>query len=536
MEKPNLEAFQELHHNQQEYCRESGPLKSKARTFPKALLNGLELVAAALAAMTLAGSLLSFSVVSSPLSIQSHSADIRLNVRNLPEEGELSYILSMADAPGHILSEGDLHDGLQDLSFQGLYGETQYILKYYIDGELVDHYGFITGPDSSPHIKPSPSPSAAPSPTLRPSPSPKPTPSSTPSPSPSPTPSPSPSPSPTPPPYVPPDPDPVPTPAPSPEPSPVPGTPQASANSFVVDGIVAGYAFNEVHTFENIPSDKNTVEIIYESFDGELVESSPIDVFESVYDPAAHVLTVTFSSEYLPKGRAGTSLVTVTTETGLKLQSSQTLISPDLDSISTAIRMAEDGTILYTVSGSWTPPNFGSVDIVLGLVPDSDGVSDEPPLMQTLTTTLTNPDTNFSYTFTVSGVSTSFDMLTAYVWADAKWDADTQGESQSVNDWPEYSVIPPLPGGDTPDPEPVPPTDTPAPPSPTDTPAPTDAPPSPAPTDAPELSDPTGSSEDAADSTGFTGAPESASLRLARNPHPPRPARNPLHNKGRLLQ
>ena len=80
----NPDSFQELHNDVQEYCLSSGPLNSKERTFPAALLNGLELVAAALAALALIGSLLSFFIVSSPLSILGSSMEIRVDVHNLP--------------------------------------------------------------------------------------------------------------------------------------------------------------------------------------------------------------------------------------------------------------------------------------------------------------------------------------------------------------------------------------------------------------------------------------------------------------------
>lgn len=94
MNNSNQDTFQELHHGYQEYCRESGPLNSKKGSFPAALLNGLELVAAALAALALVHALLSFSIVASPLSILGDRAYVEVDIHNWPEDGQISYTLS----------------------------------------------------------------------------------------------------------------------------------------------------------------------------------------------------------------------------------------------------------------------------------------------------------------------------------------------------------------------------------------------------------------------------------------------------------
>lgn len=184
MKGTNQETFQELHNDAQEYCLSSGPLNSKARTFPAALLNGLELVAAALAAMALTSSMLRFFIVSSPLSVMGSSMEIRVNVHNMPEDEQLRYVLSPAHDPQEVLEEGVLREGLQDLRFQGLDGNSPYILYYYLGGELADDYSFVTGPENQ--LEPVPAPSGSLTPSPEPTPSLEPTPSATPTPTPSP--------------------------------------------------------------------------------------------------------------------------------------------------------------------------------------------------------------------------------------------------------------------------------------------------------------------------------------------------------------
>ena len=99
MKRTNQDVFQKLRDKERVYCLTSGPLNSKTSTFSAVLLIGLNLVAAALAALAIPGYSLSFYIVSSPVSISGSSIEIPVNVHNMPEDGQLSYGLSPALYP-----------------------------------------------------------------------------------------------------------------------------------------------------------------------------------------------------------------------------------------------------------------------------------------------------------------------------------------------------------------------------------------------------------------------------------------------------
>lgn len=99
MKRTNQDVFQKLHDKKQEYCLTSRLLNSKTSSFFAVLLIGLDLVAAALAALAIPGYSLSFYIDASPVSILGSSIEILANVHNMPEAGQLIYGLSPVPVP-----------------------------------------------------------------------------------------------------------------------------------------------------------------------------------------------------------------------------------------------------------------------------------------------------------------------------------------------------------------------------------------------------------------------------------------------------
>ena len=376
MNNSNQDTFQELHHGYQEYCRESGPLNSKKGSFPAALLNGLELVAAALAALALVHALLSFSIVASPLSILGDRAYLEVDIHNWPEDGQISYTLSSVHAPDEIIASGTLFSDPQDLEFTGLDSETEYILSFFLNGEKVDDYGFWTGPgDQLPRIptvpsttesttQPATEPTTEPTtvPTTEPTTEPTTVPTTVPTePVPQPTVRP-----------TQPEPEPEPTPEPTteptteptvPAPTPLPGAPSVeNIYVFGVDGIDRYYFF-EKHKFTGIVSAPNYQDIVITQTFSNGWEA-PIEEYELEYDPEAQTLAVTFMGYSMELGEGATSIVSLTLPSGETIESTQVIRTPSFDSLSIddVRRNPEDPTeLIFTISGSWTPPSVGFV-------------------------------------------------------------------------------------------------------------------------------------------------------------------------------
>lgn len=409
MKGTDREGFQELHQNQQEFCRSSGPLNKNYKSgFPLSLTNGLELAAAALGGLVLAGALLTFSVASSPLAILDDAVRIRVNVRNLPREEELEYTLVSVQDPGYPLAEGTLDAGVQDLAFEDLESGTSYRLTYYLDGEKEEEYLFSTGnsepeaassspgaakrpslPEGKPEpAAPSPTPTATPIPTSTPTLTPRPTATPAPTPAPTPTATPAPTPAPTVPPASEPESTSTPQPDPQPTPTPAPPTqpptdapdPPVAEEPQLTQVTVADelYAFTEVHTFTNVPSHVNSLTItITETVPGETAEPSSTrelakDEYRTAYDSITDTLTVTFTGSYLKAGEVTVSQVDLTTEYEGKATSTQTLWPPRLEEFGLGSVQQKAGDADFTFLGSWVPPPCGSVHFTLTLVPDID--------------------------------------------------------------------------------------------------------------------------------------------------------------------
>lgn len=350
MKQLNSDTFQELHHAPKEYCRESGPLNSKEGSFP-ALLNGLELVAAALAALALLNTLLSLSIVSSPLSILSNRAYIEVDVRNWPDEGDLTYILTPADDPERILTSGEIFSDPQDLELEGLTSETEYILTFFHNDEVVGDYSFSTGSDqpipTNPTTEPTTSPTTIPTtesttiPTTEPTTAPTTEPVTVPTAPPATKPT-----------------DPPET-EPNPEPSPITGTAQVlDVRDLSVDSILYGFIFVEQHTFTNVP-EPSEIKITQ---GGEYL----IEKYEEYYDPATKTLTVTFGDSggsIIPPGEAVTSLVSVTFSDGSVGESTEVLRAPKFNSLDLSISHNTTDLLYvdFQFSGACVLPSVGSI-------------------------------------------------------------------------------------------------------------------------------------------------------------------------------
>lgn len=347
MKQLNSDTFQELHHAPKEYCRESGPLNSKEGSFP-ALLNGLELVAAALAALALLNSLLSLSIVSSPLSILSNRAYIEVDIRNWPDDGDLTYILTPADDPERIVASGEIFSDPQDLELGGLTSETEYILTFFHNDEVVGDYSFSTGSDQPLPTNPTTEPTTSPTtiPTTAPTTVPTTEPTTAPTTEPVTVPTAPPATKPTDPPET----------EPNPEPSPITGTAQVlDVSEWGVDGELYGYVFLEQHTFTDV-SEPSEIKITQG-------EEYLIENYEEYYDPATKTLTVTFGDSLIAPGEEVTSLVSVTFSDGSVGESTEVLRTPDFSSLDLSIshNTTDLRYVDFQFSGSCVLPSIGSI-------------------------------------------------------------------------------------------------------------------------------------------------------------------------------
>lgn len=349
MKQLNSDTFQELHHAPKEYCRESGPLNSKEGSFP-ALINGLELVAAALAALALLNALLSLSIVSSPLSILSNRAYIEVDVRNWPDEGDLTYILTPADDPERIVTSGEIFSDPQDLELDGLTSDTEYILTFFHKDEVIGNYTFSTDSSSTVPTEPVTEPSTAPTtlPTTEPTTAPTTEPTTVPTTEPTTVPT-------TPPATRPTDP-PEPEPEPDPEPSPIEGEAQVvDVWGFLVDDKLHGYIFSEKHTFTDVPKPLE-IEVIQGL-------GHPIMEYEASYDSDTKTLTISFIGDILNSGERIVSHVSVTFSDGSVGESSLLLCTPKIEYLDlTIVPMSDDFTTLdLHFSGICTLPSVGVI-------------------------------------------------------------------------------------------------------------------------------------------------------------------------------
>lgn len=152
----------EYFHRAEEFCHKSGPLNRKSVKTPKAaVLNGLELVAAALASLGVLAAAIILYITSSALWISTDSATINANVFNRADGQQVTYVLTLANDPeNRMVAGGILDEDESRLHFTGLASGTTYRITYFTieEGELVKagEYEFTTrgeapdGPSSNP--------------------------------------------------------------------------------------------------------------------------------------------------------------------------------------------------------------------------------------------------------------------------------------------------------------------------------------------------------------------------------------------------
>ena len=421
MKQLNSDTFQELHHAPKEYCRESGPLNSKEGSFP-ALLNGLELVAAALAALALLNTLLSLSIVSSPLSILSNRAYIEVDVRNWPDEGDLTYILTPADDPERIVTSGEIFSDPQDLELEGLTSETEYILTFFHNDEVVGDYSFSTGSDQPIPTNPTTEPTTSPTtiPTTAPTTVPTTEPTTAPTTEPVTVPTAPPATKPTDPPET--EPEPV------PDPSPITGTAQVlDVRDLSVDGILYGFIFVEQHTFTNVP-EPSEIKITQ---GGEFL----IETYEEYYDPATKTLTITFGGSggtIIPPGEAVTSLVSVTFSDGSVGESTEVLCAPKFNSLDLSIshNTTDLRYVDFQFSGTCVLPSIGSIaNLKVEIWPDMNDKGD--PFTEDLSASGIQLTESFGFTV---GVTMDYPAAPMTAFARVFFDWSFNGKSFTFSD------------------------------------------------------------------------------------------------------
>lgn len=418
MKQLNSDTFQELHHAPKEYCRESGPLNSKEGSFP-ALLNGLELVAAALAALALLNTLLSLSIVSSPLSILSNRAYIEVDVRNWPDEGDLTYILTPADDPERILTSGEIFSDPQDLELEGLTSETEYILTFFHNDEVVGDYSFSTGSDQPTPTNPTTEPTTSPTtiPTTAPTTVPTTEPTTAPTTEPVTVP--------TTPPTTRPTNPPEPEPEPEPEPSPITGTAQVlDVYKLGADGELYGFIFFEQHTFTDVP-EPSEIKITQ---GGEYL----IENYGEYYDPATKTLTITFGDSLIPPGEAVTSLVSVTFSDGSVGESTEVLCAPKFNSLDLSISPSatDVGHVDFHFSGTWVLPSIGEItNLQVEIWPDMNDEGD--PFTEDLSASGSQLTESFGFTV---GVTMDYPAAPMTAFARVFFDWSFNGKSFTFSD------------------------------------------------------------------------------------------------------
>lgn len=132
---PTDSRYEEYHDGEYEYWPLDGGLKNKSVSIPAALVSGLELLAAAVAAGLLIIALAVLYVISSPLAIRENSAVINANVYNNRDGQRIVYTLATAASPETILQDGALKGNEDTLFLENLAAETAYLLRYYDEAQ-----------------------------------------------------------------------------------------------------------------------------------------------------------------------------------------------------------------------------------------------------------------------------------------------------------------------------------------------------------------------------------------------------------------
>ena len=491
MAKYTSDEFQQYHQGDREYCRESGPLKRKAGKFPSAILmNGLGLASSAVTVAAMVVLLLSLLLTSRVTRIGATEAQIRVDIKNRPEDQVITYILSPADDPEQHLAQGILERDTQVLSFQDLAPDTDYLICYYTqeDGtpSRIGELQFHTLPETTATTQPGPEaeepsqpvilptepaeqvpteptelPTEAPTEPAEPqpteTPAEEPTEPSTNPPATEPT-----EPSVTPPaeePTEPPAEEPTeppvedPTDPPAAEPTEPPAedptepptepvstpkaeTPKITGAQAATDAygdILEGYQVTEVHSFTGVPSDSNTITVTY--------AGRTLTNYTTSYDAATETLTVSFTGTALAPGSTADSQVSLTCQDGGSATSTQSVTAPRLDSLTLTSITNGDGTVTYRMEGTLTQPSTGNILLTLALYPDLEGASNDNTLLGEQTFSPNADAATFSHSVTLP-VNHPGLTMTALATAYAHWSLEAEDAilEQTLSDESSYRV------------------------------------------------------------------------------------------------
>ncbi|MBE6037970.1 MAG: hypothetical protein E7218_02035 [Anaerofustis stercorihominis] len=418
------DSYQEFHHGEREYCRESGPLKRKKIGFTSAsaLASGLELVSAAVVMTAVVAVCIAFTFVSGLVSVGTNNAVVRMRYNSLPEDVSIRYVLTLED-DGDIVYSGTVGGGQKRLNLTGLDEETSYIISFYRsdNGDKLDETRFTTGGNDMPDVPPADDPPVTvPEDDIPPSdndpavmpeandrdkdeediPADKPTeddkdeediPADKPTEDDK-------------------DEEDIPTDKPTeddkdegedvpgdiipeePKTAPVALPVQVKSAEKVYDSSqnVLGYEITEIHTFENVEDEDYTVVITY--------SGNEVSAYEAVYDSENKTLTVTFTGAPTDFGQTAHSSVSVSNEGGTAV-SENSVTTPNLESMNFTVTGDGNGTFTYLVEGKINMPSVGNAVADISIYPDIYEASDDSEFMQMR---------SFSYDVTSGEYSASF--------------------------------------------------------------------------------------------------------------------------------
>lgn len=385
----------EFHDGEYEYWPTEGSLNTKSISIPAALVNGLELLAAAVATGLLALALSTLYIASSPRVISEHYAVINADVFNNSSEQAIQYFLTLEADPDTVLQKGQLEYDENSLSFRHLSSGTTYLLHYYdAEQNKVDQFRFTTpgDPQFPEHIQPSLPSEDTPEPTAdiahtdeteatesgtEPTESiteptlpenngpvivyPRPTPGPVPPPAP------------------------VPTPTPDPEPIPDPPSSIEPILEFEYiekesgDTLPDRFRCAQIHMFQNVPDADYLIQIEQDGTE--------------IYDYTAEYsedgsLIITFVGENVYIGQPSTTTVTVTTSAGT-VQSVSEISPPSLDAVNMTAAENADGSYTFTITANVSPENAEEMECTadLTIYDDITTISDTVILQKISSTT-----------------------------------------------------------------------------------------------------------------------------------------------------
>ena len=400
--------FDEFHHGEKEYCRNSGPLNSRKTGFPShALLNGLALVTATAVSTVLVVALAALYLLSSPRAIGAHSATVNVNIYNRPSDTVISYVLTAEDDPNTVVAEGVLTAEQQVLTFDDLAGGTKYTICYYSqssngDAELLKTVSFTTLEEQNEVPPPDPVPEPTPDPDPEPNPEPKPEPK----------------------------PETKPEIRPETKPEPTISAPEAmaatvdSVTTLIIDDILAGYQITQTHSFQGVLSDACTVQI---SQNGVAVSS-----YTTSYDEVTQVMTVTVLCNDVASGDTADTQVVLTCEDGGTATSNLIVTAPKLVDAELTVTELDDHQYRFAVNGTFTAPDPGDVQLQIRVVTSA-------PDDSVLTIPVTFSGSNFSgyadHRIIAPGLTLTAEAEIALLWSE-----QTDSIAQILQSQADYTV------------------------------------------------------------------------------------------------